>query len=83
MYVIYYKKAKYLTMDTKKIKALLASVDRGSLTAAAKAHHLGYESLKLSLRYDVLIFATFTGNNYMSAWASRYDTTGLKARYIK
>ena len=35
MYVIYYKKAKYLTMDTKKIKALLASVDRGSLTAAA------------------------------------------------
>jgi len=35
-----YKKAKYLTMDTKKIKALLVALDRGSLSSAAG--ELGY-----------------------------------------
>lgn len=62
MYVIYYKKAKYLTMDTKKIKALLASVDRGSLTSAAA--ELGYtqsglthmmNSLEVELGLNLLI----------------------------
>ena len=38
--VLIYKKVKYLTMDSKKVKALLTSVEMGSLTAAAG--ELGY-----------------------------------------
>lgn len=56
------KKAKYLTMDSKKIQALLTAIDRGSLTSAAA--DLGYtqsglthmmNSLETELELNLLI----------------------------
>jgi len=47
-----YQKEKYLTMDTKKIAAMLAAVEKGSLTAAAQ--ELGYTQSGLTHMMNAL-----------------------------